>query len=175
MAEMRERPTQLPKWCDPRLIRAPSAIHGVGVHTTAPIRAGELVMRWGGTLIDAAEYDPAVHRPRATTCYDATRFLTSFWSEPETVDEALNHSCDPNCGMLDEVSVVTLRELHAGEELTTDMAMWSDDPIVYAEVCRCGTALCRGRLTGLDWQLPALQERYRGRFLPHLNRRIAGR
>ncbi|MEY3210654.1 MAG: hypothetical protein RIT28_1135, partial [Pseudomonadota bacterium] len=45
MADAVEQTITLPKWCDPRLIRAPSAIHGVGVHTTAPIAAGEIVMR----------------------------------------------------------------------------------------------------------------------------------
>ena len=168
MAEMAERPIILPKWCDPRLIRAPSAIHGVGVHTTAPIAAGEVVMRWGGTLIRDVDYNPAVHRPRATTRYDATRFLTSGWDEPETVDEALNHRCEPNCGMADEVTVVAMRDIAAGEELTTDLGMWMADDEIYAERCGCGAALCRGRITGHDWRLPELQARYKGYFLPCL-------
>jgi hypothetical protein len=38
--------------------------------------------------------------------------------------------------------------------------------------CRCGTALCRGQVTGQDWRRPELQERYRGYFSPYLQQRI---
>jgi hypothetical protein len=38
--------------------------------------------------------------------------------------------------------------------------------------CGCGTALCRGQVTGNDWQLPELQARYEGFFSPYLQRRI---
>ncbi len=30
----------------------------------------------------------------------------------------------------------------------------------------------RGRMTGDDWQIPALQQRYRGYFTPHIERLI---
>ena len=39
--------------------------------------------------------------------------------------------------------------------------------------CQCGTAECRGTVTGSDWQKPALRQRYRGHFLPFIERRIA--
>jgi uncharacterized protein len=39
--------------------------------------------------------------------------------------------------------------------------------------CHCGAASCRGVVTGNDWQLAELQERYRGHFSPFINARIA--
>ncbi len=39
--------------------------------------------------------------------------------------------------------------------------------------CACGSAQCRGKVSGHDWMLPELQLRYRGSFSPYLAKRIA--
>ena len=39
--------------------------------------------------------------------------------------------------------------------------------------CACGSARCRGRVTGNDWRDPLLWKRYAGHFSPYLQRRIA--
>jgi hypothetical protein len=39
--------------------------------------------------------------------------------------------------------------------------------------CRCGSARCRGVVTGRDWQRPELQQRYRGWFSAYLQQRMA--
>jgi hypothetical protein len=31
-------------------------------------------------------------------------------------------------------------------------------------ICLCGSTVCRGTITGADWRLPTLRERYRGYF-----------
>lgn len=46
------------------------------------------------------------------------------------------------------------------------------DPKYRLEPCLRGTSLCRGRVTGDDWRLPELHRRYRGHFVPFLERRI---
>jgi hypothetical protein len=59
-----------------------------------------------------------------------------------------------------------------GEELTFDYAM--SDGSDYDEFeCHCGAGICRGTVTGQDWQLTELQHRYAGLFSPYLARRIA--
>jgi hypothetical protein len=68
--------------------------------------------------------------------------------------------------------VVALRDIRPGEVVTYDYAM--SDGSDYDEFdCSCGTAQCRGRVTGNDWMLPELQLRYRGSFSPYLAARIA--
>jgi uncharacterized protein len=164
--------TRLPKWVDPRLYSAPSPIAATGMFTRANIDAGEVVVIWGGIVIDIADYDDAKHRPRATTSYDETHYLTTPVDEPALVDEFMNHACDPNLWMRDAVTVVARRPIAAGEELTMDYACWADYDYVFTERCGCGTSLCRGTIRGFDWRIPALQERFAGHFLPYLNRRI---
>jgi uncharacterized protein len=84
----------------------------------------------------------------------------------------VNHSCTPNCGLAGNMLVVAVRDIAIGEELTFDYAM--SDGGDYDEFdCLCGSAECRGVVTGRDWQLPELQLRYAGWFSPYLARKIA--
>jgi hypothetical protein len=75
--------------------------------------------------------------------------------------------------MQDEVTLAARREIAEGEELTIDYAMFeaSEDWVPQWECC-CGSALCRGRFTGVDWRRRDLQERYEGHFSPFINERI---
>jgi hypothetical protein len=74
--------------------------------------------------------------------------------------------------MLDARTVGARRDIAAGEELTLDYALFSVAPEWRME-CHCGSSLCRGVVTGNDWRLAELQERYAGHFSPFINARIA--
>jgi hypothetical protein len=89
------------------------------------------------------------------------------------VDDFLNHSCDPNIWMADEVTLVARRAIAAGEEVLVDYAMYSSSDWVAAWTCHCGAPACRGKILGTDWQLPELQARYNGHFSPFIERKIA--
>ena len=67
-------------------------------------------------------------------------------------------------------SLAAMRDVDAGEELTTDDALFdmNDDSMT----CGCGTASCRGTVTGRDWERRDLQERYRGWFSAYLQARM---
>ncbi len=96
-----------------------------------------------------------------------------LWVKDAKRTGGMNHSCDSNLWMRDEVTVVARRAIAAEEELTIDYALQSGLPVdVLGESCRCGSPVCRGVITGNDWQLKELQERYRGHFSPFLNERI---
>lgn len=168
-------PDRIDKWFDARLCEGGSHIHGRGLFVREPVRTGEILMRWGGILIPQEQYDPTRHRPGSASRWDETRYLVTPVGEPSTLDELLNHSCDPNAWMADERTVVARRPIAAGEEVTTDFSMWEDCDYLYTSSCRCGTSLCRSVITGLDWQSAALQARYEGHFLPHINRAIRKR
>ena len=84
----------------------------------------------------------------------------------------MNHSCDPNIWMSDAFTLSARRRIEPGEELTADYALWLYDVDWVLDPCRCGSPLCRGRVTGRDWQLPELQVRYAGHFTPFINRLI---
>jgi D-alanine-D-alanine ligase len=57
-----------------------------------------------------------------------------------------NHSCEPNTGYRG-LNVVALRPIETGEELTLDYATFMPATMRPFE-CRCGSARCRGTITG---------------------------
>jgi hypothetical protein len=94
----------------------------------------------------------------------------------DVAEEYLNHSCDPNVWLDDEVTLSARRTIAPGEELTSDYALWElNEDHVSPWLCRCGSRLCRGRFTGQDWRSPELQRRYAGHFHPTIEARIAQR
>ena len=92
---------------------------------------------------------------------------------PEEVDDMtvfINHSCDPNVGFRGQVIYVAMRDIKAGEELFHDYSMERSDD--YFLECHCGSSECRHQVTGKDWQLPELQERYGRYFSIYLRQKI---
>ena len=79
--------------------------------------------------------------------------------------EPVNHSCDPNLWRTAAGEYETSREVAAGEELTYDYATVVADPQFLLR-CHCDTYRCRQMVTGDDWQIPQLQQRYAGRWGP---------
>ena len=69
--------------------------------------------------------------------------------------------------------LVARRDIPAGVEVTADYALWEDNiDKVSSWECQCGKAECRGRVTGKDWQLPSVREKYQKHFSPLINKRI---
>jgi len=93
--------------------------------------------------------------------------------EYEPVMLFINHSCRPNVGFAGNVVLVAMRDIAAGEELTTDYALF-DDSDEQME-CRCGAPGCRRLISGRDWQLPGLQRRYGSYFSTYLRDRMTRR
>lgn len=158
-------------WFDPRVVTAPSVINGRGMFATAPIGAGEIVLVWGGTLYSRTDLETG--RVPGDTSYSFIDEDFLLAAPGDGMDYFINHSCDPTVWMADEVTVVARRDIRADEEVTGDYAVWESDPQYTVDPCTCRALTCRGRFTGDDWRLPAVQSRYAGHFLPYIARRIA--
>jgi uncharacterized protein len=63
-----------------------------------------------------------------------------------------------------------MRDISAGEELTTDYALFDDHDGTMD--CHCRTPSCRGTISGRDWQRPDLQRKYGQYFSAYLLRRL---
>ena len=143
---------------------------GKAVYAREVIEPGELIGVWSGRIITAEALDelPAAVR-RHTVQVEEGLYLASF--SPDEPPDFINHSCEPNAGLDGQIALVALQRIHPGEEVTIDYAMCDGSP--YDEfACACGSAACRGRVTGEDWRNPELWERYAGHFSPYLERRI---
>ena len=90
--------------------------------------------------------------------------------EVESVMMFLNHSCEPNVGILGQILFVAMHDITPDEELTIDYAMFgaNKEPMP----CNCQSALCRGLITDSDWRIEGLQVKYRGYFSSYIQLKI---
>ena len=145
-----------------------SGIQGRGLVALEPVGAGEVVAIKGGHVVDTDTMRGLPENLQNSEVQIADRFhlVALDDDEYEAVMLFINHSCEPNVGLLGNIVLVAMRDIEAGEELTTDYALFDDHDD--AMTCRCGAASCRGSVTGKDWQRADLQERYRGWFSSYL-------
>lgn len=136
-----------------------------------PIQAGETVAAFGGHIVPLEVLHTfSDDRQGRSIQVDTDLYLVS--GDTPDAGDMLNHSCEPNCGLLGQMLVVAMRDIEPGEELSFDYAMC--DASDYDEFrCLCGEPTCREIVTGSDWRDPVLQAKYAGWFSPYLARRIA--
>ena len=63
--------------------------------------------------------------------------------------------------------------IKSGEEITADYALWeADENYISKWECSCGSIDCRKKITGKDWRINKIQEKYKDHFSPLINKRI---
>jgi len=112
-----------------------------------------LVFRFGGFLLPSAmRFDTDFLAPSSAVGVAAEVILAETRETGRDESDFINHSCLPNMGMQDAISLVTIRPVRAGDELTADYAYWEiSRDYNMKELCRCGAAQCRAQVTGNDW------------------------
>jgi hypothetical protein len=161
-------------WTDPRLEVRSSPIHNKGLFATAPIQEGEVVIIWGGTLYTLEDIQAGKAAERSYAAIREGIFLGHPIELGNSADDFMNHSCDPNIWMINEITWVARWDISTGEEVTGDYVMyWEPDEAEWKPwECHCGSALCRKIFTSRDWRWVELQERYSNHFLPYINEHI---
>ena len=162
-------------WLHPSVAVGPSGIEGRGLFATAGLRAGAVVARLGGRLVDTAVLrellaDSAAGRSAyvdTVTVLDDVHLVLP----PRRPVGYGNHSCDPALWHDGAFTLVARRDLAPGDEVTVDYATQTADP-GFAMPCRCGSVRCRGTVTGEDWRLRELRERYVDHWVPALLARV---
>lgn len=145
---------------------------GYGVFARKEIKAGELLMVWGGEVVTEEQLEdiPVERSTHGLQVDDGIYILPTLENDPA---DFVNHSCDPNAGMRGQISLVAMKDIHPNDEICFDYAM--TDSSDYDEFeCHCGALYCRKRVTGNDWKLPELHLKYAGYFSTYLERKITG-
>lgn len=165
-------------WNDPRVEIRRSAIRGEGVFARQPIQKGEVVMIVGGRVMTDSEFVSfqATHSLYNFIQIDKKLYLVEDPAITQSLEGLINHSCDSNTWMDDEVTLVARRDIEAGEEVTVDYALFTTQSNWMMDSrCRCGSPDCRRVITGDDWRREDVQKKYRHHFSPFINRRIESR
>lgn len=148
-----------------------STISGRGIFAKEHILRDTVIAVRGGKIFTQAERNAAPEELR--------RFMMQIDKElflgPESLDavgeaELVNHSCDPNLGLRGQMTLVALRDIMPGEELTLDYAMSESHQPDF--LCECRSPTCRGTVRQTDYLLPELQKRYEGYFSPYLTKQM---
>ena len=147
-----------------------SPIDGVGTFAIDDISAGEMIFIRGGHIMSKSEL---YFYKTADGCWPLSdEYFLGAISEEEFSDQKvyLNHSCDANCGIRGEITCVAMRDIKKGEELTHDYGLLDNED--YSFECNCGAECCRGIVTGYDWKLKVLQDKYYDYFAAYLKGKI---
>jgi SET domain-containing protein len=100
---------------------------GWGVYAREPVRKGELLVLWGGRIIDESELDPTMPNfSQRVLQIEEGYFLLA--PEPLEPSDRFNHSCNPNAGFSGQVGLVAMRDIAPGEEVCFDYAMCDGTP-----------------------------------------------
>ena len=149
-----------------------SDTEGRGLFAKEPIRKGEIVSVRGGHII-TRQMEKKIRKPDGYWGYPiADEFVLAPLNKQEVEDVMmfLNHSCEPNVGILGQIMFVAMRDIDCDEELTIDYAMFgaNKEPMH----CNCKCSDCRGIITDSDWKITKLQEKYRGYFSSYIQLKI---
>ncbi|WP_321935219.1 SET domain-containing protein [Paraburkholderia sp. J8-2] len=139
-----------------RIITRRSSVHGKGLFALAPLREGERLIEYKGTVKSwrAATRDwERSGAPGHTFFFGLSNGRVIDGGNRGNSARWLNHACEANCQAFEEagrVFIYVLRDIQAGEELfiSYDLALDNDagDASRLDYVCRCGSGQCRGTM-----------------------------
>jgi SET domain-containing protein len=149
-----------------------TSLNGKGTFAKEDIKKGEMIYIRGGELMRKEE----AFNYKLNECPDGLWPITEeFWLGARNEDFKdpkvyVNHSCNPNSGLRGEITCVAIRDIKSGEEITQDYGLLDDND--YELECTCGSENCRKIITGRDWKLKELQDKYYDYFAPYLKAKI---
>lgn len=193
-------PEQLSWWSGKVVARQiESGGRGRGMFACAEIGKDELIAVFAGKVITTAERIALATQAEENYAMQIEDDLSLHMRDEQAgVADFVNHSCDANAGIRGQIMLVAMRDIALGEEVCFDYCMTDSSPAFHligegiaaidhalvagqqqasttATRCMCGSARCRGTLSGNDWQREELQQRYAGYFSDYLQRRINAR
>lgn len=84
------------------------------------------------------------------------------WIDPAPPYRFINHSCNPSASIRGKITMIALRDLKPGEEVTLDYSLIEADPRWHLEYrCKCGEPNCRGIIRSIQ-SLP--KDRFKAYF-----------
>ncbi|OHD64579.1 MAG: hypothetical protein A2176_08815 [Spirochaetes bacterium RBG_13_51_14] len=132
---------------------------GKAVFADADIRKGGFICEFTGPTYTMDEYKK-LHDPSNNHFLqiDDDRFM----GPSHNADDLINHSCDPNCGLVYRdgiVKLIAIREIVKGEELSFDYSTTMDEDCWEME-CLCGGHNCRKVVRDFKYLPPDVQKKY---------------
>jgi len=153
-------------WMSPKL-KIKRSDHGKSVFAQEKVFKNEAVAVFGGVVLTKQQVLALPQELISCVLQIEDNLWLSSLTNIQATDY-INHSCEPNTGFKGQITLVAMRDIEVGEEITFDYAMvvseWVGmDPIT----CNCGPS-CRKIVLADDWNKKQLQEKYKGYFATYL-------
>ncbi len=112
--------------------------HGKGIFAKRDIKKLEHILTFSGKIISFQEArNPSIERYVIQIGKD--KYL-AFHGE---ADDFINHSCDPNAGLKDNVNLIAIKNIGVNEEIVFDYSTCMDEDCSTMKF-NCGSKNCRG-------------------------------
>ena len=132
-----------------------SKIHGTGILLTEPVKKGKTISYIRGKI----------RRLKIKNLKDSLSHSCwigvgkEVWIDPGYPFRYLNHSCEPTAGVKGKVTLVALKDLKPGEEVTVDYSLIEGDPAWFMN-CQCGNKSCRRVIRSVEFLPPKTFKSY---------------
>ncbi len=160
-------------WVNPKLAVAECEL-GKGQFVTQDVASGELLAVFGGRVMTLEEFNllpPEVQHFPYQISENPDLLFGPMQAEDMSDGEFFNHSCNPNAGFRGTQQLVAMKAIAAGERVTFDYATCMTCDFGNMP-CACGEDECRGFISGDDWKIPGLQQKYAGYWQPYIQEKF---
>jgi SET domain-containing protein len=160
---------------DTLLARRPVS-NGFGVFALRAIEPGRRLLDFTGPVIDRDGLDAALERSEVDNFLQIS--ADSYMGPSGGLDDFVNHSCKPNCGLRFsrfKVVLAAINPIAANEEITFDYAS-TQNAYPYRFACGCGSPICRQDIGDFDDLPYSLKWKYyeHGILAPYLSASLTG-
>ena len=144
-----------------------SNIDNKGLYASQNIKSGKIIIHYKGKLITKKETDtnPKYDNDKAIYLFNLNSRYDLDGDFKYNTARLINHSCNPNCEVLDEnkpvLWITAIRDIKKNEELSYDYG-FSFDCDYKDHVCKCGSKNCVGFIVreGSRWRIPGVRSKF---------------
>lgn len=127
---------------------------GKGLFAKRHINKGEEILRFTGDIID---FNQALAMG-INQAY-ALQIGNNLYINLEEPGRFVNHSCNPNAGIRNDVVLVALQDIRKGEQVYYDYSATMDEDN-WVMQCRCGSANCRKIVKDFKYLPSLVKQKY---------------
>jgi len=134
-------------------------VNGRGVFAGEKIFAGEEILTFLGPLIRRPDM-PAIHSQEEDYYLQVDDNL--FLGPSGEIDDYVNHSCDPNAGVIIDgefSKLVAIQTIGRGEQIRFDYSTTMYKPVLVMN-CSCGSSICREKVVDFIFLPEEVQIKY---------------
>jgi hypothetical protein len=132
---------------------------GKAVFANENFKKGDIIVQWKGPIITKEER-PEIHCPEDDR-YTQIGPNKYMWASGE-IDDFINHSCDPNSGLLFQdkgIFLIAIKNIYKEDEITWDYSTTMDENDWEMD-CLCKSKRCRKRIKDFKHLPPIIQHEY---------------